>query len=335
MNREIKIVSSGQYFPKNVVESKDLDKKLGLREGTVERKTGVKRRFYINDETNAIMAKYAINNALRKCNIKLEEIDCIVSTSGTMQQPIPSNASLIQKELGLEGSGIPCFDINSTCLSFLVGLELMSYPLMFGKYKNIVLVSSEISSVGLNFDNFESSTLFGDGAVAFIFSTSDKKIVDGNIKILAHQMKTYSSGANFTEIKGGGSYIHPREYSSLGEEYFTFNMDGKSVVKLSLKKVKKIIDQLLEEADVKREDIKYIVPHQASKPAMKLVGHKMGFSQEKIINIIENTGNVISASIPMAWHYLLENYDLVKGDKILLFGTSAGLSIAGTIIEIC
>lgn len=331
MQRQFNIISSGQYLPNRVVSSEELDILYKKTKGTTEKRCGVKKRHYVTDETNSQMAKYAILEALKKANLSINDIDCIVATSGTYEQPIPCNAALIQKELGLSDSGIPCFDVNSTCLSFLVGLDLITYPLSLGKYKNVVLVSSEIASIGLNYENFESSSLFGDGAVAFIFSSEDKNNFS---KILSYRLETYSSGAHFTEIKGGGAKFHPREYNKLGEDYFTFNMDGRAVVKLSMKYSENFMSKLLNEANLTMDDIKYIVPHQASPTAIKLVGNKMGFHNEKVIKIVENVGNVISACIPMTWHHLLNNYSVNKGDKILLIGTSAGMSIGGMILEI-
>lgn len=330
MNLLLNIKGSGIYLPKKIVNSSELDKKYGFSEGTTYKRTGVKQRYYIENETNAFMAKEAILSALHDAQLELSDIDCIVATSGTQQQPIPCNGALIQRELGLGESGIPAFDVNSTCLSFLLGMDLMSYPLSLGRYKNIVLVSSEISSVGLNFDNFEGSSLFGDGAVAFIFSQGNK---EDSSKILATRFETYSIGAHYTEISGGGSYIHPREYPIRGEKDFTFNMDGRAVVRLSAKYSKGFMEKLLEEAGLQMEDIKYIIPHQASPTAIKIIGKKMSFIEERVIKIIENTGNIISACIPMTWHYLRKNYTLNKGDKILLVGTSAGLSIGAIIIE--
>lgn len=333
MLRKFKIRGSGTYFPKKIINSTEIDKQFNFKEGTTEKKLGVRKRHYITDETNSIMAKYAILEALKDANMDLSEIDCILATSGTPQQPIPCNASLIQEELGMQGTGVPAFDVNCTCLSFLVGLDLISYPIQFGKYKNVVIVSSEISSIGLNYENFENSALFGDGACAFIISKSDNEEAS---TILSSKINTYSEGAHMTEIRGGGSALHPKEYQNRGVKDFSFDMDGKGVVKLSMKYGTEFMKGLLEEAGCKMDDISYIVPHQGSTLAMKLIGDKMMWpkEEEKVIKIIGEYGNVISACIPIAWDKLRKSGNMKKGDKIILVGTSAGVSIGGMVIKI-
>lgn len=333
MERKFIIKGTGKYLPKKIIKSEEFDKRFNLKDGTTEKRTGVKKRHYIESETNAEMAKYAILEALKEAKMELSEIDLILSTSGSYQQPIPCNASLIHEELGLQGTGIPAFDVNSTCLSFLVGLDMITYPLQFGKYKNIVIVSSEIASIGLNFESFEGSSLFGDGAVAFIISQDTE---NQGSKIIASRIETYSEGAHYTEIRGGGSTIPPRKYDELGESEFTFDMDGKAVVKLSMKHGNLFMKKLLEQAKCTMDDIAFVVPHQGSTLAMKLIGEKMMWpkEEERVIKIVGDYGNVVAACMPLAWHELRMSGKLKKKDKIILVGTSAGVSIGGMVIEI-
>ena len=111
-----------------------------------------------------------LQKAVEDAKLTWDDIDCIICGSGTIQQAIPSTASLIQEQLGLQHSGIPCFDINSTCLSFITALDTISYAIECRRYKNVVIISSEISSVGLNWGQNESSILFGDGAAAVVIT---------------------------------------------------------------------------------------------------------------------------------------------------------------------
>ena len=146
----MKIAGCGSYLPKNIVFSDFFDKKFNLESGWTKEKSGVVSRHYISDETQAIMAKNAALDACQNANIELNEIDCIVSACGVMQQLIPCTASLIQRELGLENSGIPCFDINSTCLSFVTAFDVVSSLVETGRYKNVLIVSSDAASTGFD-----------------------------------------------------------------------------------------------------------------------------------------------------------------------------------------
>jgi 3-oxoacyl-[acyl-carrier-protein] synthase III len=131
------------------------------------------------------------------------------------EQSIPCTAALVQKQLGGEFSGIPSFDINSTCLSFVVGLDTLSYLVDAGRYSRVLLVASEITR-GIDWKDQESSTLFGDGAAAAIIGKTD--IQEGS-KIICSRLETYSQGADLSQCLGAGNRYHPREYSDNAHRY--------------------------------------------------------------------------------------------------------------------
>ena len=292
-----------------------------------------KSQAYIKDimqmgKTASEMGAKAAQKALEDAGLTLEGIDCIVSASGTMEQPIPCTASLIHEKLKPKRP-IPAFDINSTCLSFVTALDTMSYLVDAGKYRHVLLVSSDIASIGINPMQKESYVLFGDAAaVACVIRRSS----DGEeSKIRASLMYTHSEGARFTEIRGGGTHLHPNDH--FVKEDFLFDMDGKAIFRLSSKVINGFMDELLDQASLSTEEIDWLVPHQASGMAMRILAGKIGFESRKMVNVIKNYGNTIAASIPLALHDAIQNNQIRRGQKVLLLGTSAGLSLGGLIIE--
>ncbi len=322
--RRCEIVSTGIYMPENYINSNELDKKLSLPLGTIEKKSGIKGRYYIKDETNSFMAKKAIEMALSRANMDISQIDCIIDASGTYEQPLPSGGSIIARELGVEG--ITTFDIDTTCIGFISALDIGSY--MLSRYKYILIVTSEIASVGLDYSHIESASLFGDGASATIITKGS-----GTSNILSSQMKTYSSGASFTEIRGGGSKYHPKNYSEENYKEFTFQMSGEKVYRLARKHLKDIEKNLFSEGNISLEQINHIIPHQASPLALKLMGKSLAWPSEKVHNHVSTYGNMISTSIPHTLHLGIEKGTINKGDKIYFIGTAAGLIIGGLILE--
>lgn len=327
--RYVKIIGTGKYLPSKKVASFEIDERFGKAIGWVKSKSGVEVRSFVEGETASEMAALAVHEAVKAANIELSQIDCIVSVSGTAEQPIPCNAALIQRQIGLSASRIPCFDINSTCLSFVTGLDTISYLVSSGRYKYVLLVASEVASVGLNWSAQENAMLFGDGAAAVIISSSAKQEPS---KILAGHMETFSEGAHFTEVRGGGTKIHPND-SRAKETDFLFHMDGKAVFKLSSKYLHTFMERLLTEAGCTLHDIDLVIPHQASGMAMRILRNKLGIAEEKFMSIIHNHGNTIAASIPMALHEAIQQGKLVRGQRVMLLGTSAGLSIGGMIFD--
>ncbi|WP_312473411.1 beta-ketoacyl-ACP synthase III [Neobacillus sp.] len=328
MKRNVKILGIGSYLPKRIVTAAKIDEMIGAKTGWSEGKSGVKQRHFVEDETTSFMGSEAAKEALKDAGLNYDDIDCIISGSGTMEQPLPCNASLIQKQLGLQHSGIACFDVNSTCLSFVTALDMISYAIHAGRYKNVLVISSEISSVGINWRQGESSILFGDGAVAVVLTKSED-----TSGILSSHMETYSAGAHLSEIRGGGTKIHPREHSEKTKNDFLFDMDGRAIFKLSSKLIPSFIEKLFKNTNLSMNDINMVVPHQASAAAMKIIRKKLNVDETRFMNIIENYGNIIAASIPMALHESIKQGRIERGDKLLLLGTSAGVSIGGIILE--
>ncbi|PLS19241.1 3-oxoacyl-ACP synthase [Bacillus sp. M6-12] len=330
MNRNIRILGTGKYLPSKMVTSEELDKKLGLREGWVAKKSGVKVRHVVDGEVNSDMAVKAIEQALENANMKKEDLDCIISTSASFDQPLPCQASLIKEKMGFKNNPIPAFDIDSTCLGFVVGLDTISYLVEAGRYKNVAIVSSEISSLAINPNQPESYTLFGDGASAVIITKSSNEETSS---INTSLVETYPEGVHMTEVRGGGSALHSRHYSEQTKTEYLFDMDGRAVFRLSSRLINGFMERLFNDSGLTIQDMDMVIPHQASAMAMDIMRKKLGVPEEKFMNIIENHGNIISASIPMALHEAIVQNRIKRGDKVMLLGTSAGLSLGGLIFE--
>lgn len=329
-HRHAKILGSGKYLPNRIVTSAEIDKRIDVEEGWTEKKSGIKTRHFVEGETASYMGMRAARDAIQNAGINLGDIDCIIGANGITEQPIPCNAALLQKALGLSGSGVPCFDINSTCLSFLAALDMASYLIEAGAYRHILVVSSEISSVGLNWEQHDSCILFGDGAAAFVIGRSQS---NEDSKVLASRFETYSEGAHLSEIRGGGNKYHPREYREDTKNEFLFDMNGKAIFKMTSQLIEGFFERLFEPCGMSIQEMNMFIPHQASQMAMGLIRKRLGIEEEKFMNIIENHGNVIAASIPLAFHEAIKQDKVSRGDKVLLFGTSAGLSIGAVILE--
>ncbi len=326
--RQVKILSTGKYLPKNQVTAKDMELRLGLTDGWIEKKSGVLIRHFIKDETASLMGAFAAKDALQAAGLSIAEIDCIIGASSVPEQAIPCTASLIQRHLGAGDSGIPTFDINSTCLSFITGLDLVSYLIAAGRYNRVLLVATEVST-GLNWEDKETCTLFGDGAAAAIITKSNEQ--EGS-KILCSRLETYSKGADLSACRGGGNKHHPREYTD-NPENFRFQMDGKAIYRLAAKILPKFVERLLQPSGLSLPDLQMVIPHQASTMALRLIRQQLGIPAEKWMEIIHNHGNTIAASVPMTLHEAIVQGKIQRRDRIMLLGTSAGFSVGGIVLE--
>ncbi|RKN77142.1 beta-ketoacyl-ACP synthase III [Paenibacillus ginsengarvi] len=329
-NRKVRIVGTGKYMPKRRVSDTEMDAALGVPEGWVRKKTKVIERYFIEDETASQMGAKAAYAALEAAGLSFADIDCLVCTSGTMEQPIPCTAALIQEAMGQQQSGVPAFDINSTCLSFVAGLDVMSYMVAAGRYRHVLLVSTEVASKGLNFRHKESAALFGDGAAAVVIGPAE---VGQPSQILCAAMETYSAGAHLSEIRGGGSAMPAADYTADAAEHYLFDMRGDAVFRMASQKLPGFLGKLLAGAGCGMDSIKLVVPHQGSAMAMRLLARKLGIPDDRLLCITPDHGNTIAASIPMGLHEAIRGGRIGRGERVLLLGTSAGLSLGGVVLD--
>ena len=299
---------------------------IELPKNTVELKGQVRYRIS-EGESQISLAVSACEKALKNANITINDIDCIVSASAVGIQPIPCTAALIHEKIA-KGTSIPALDINTTCTSFITALDTMSYLVEAGRYERVLIVSCDVASKALNPKQKESFQLFSDGAAAFVIEKTEKEI--GVIDAI---QKTWSEGAHSTEIRGGLSNFHPKNYSEMTKEEYMFDMNGKTVLSLSISKIPELMKNFLKNNGMKVSDIDMTVPHQAS-VAMPLVMQKLGIEKDKFLDEVKEFGNMVSASVPITLVHGLENGRIKSGNTILLIGTAAGLTTNMMLIKL-
>ena len=304
VKRHVEIAGYGAYLPKNTVQFKDQ----------------TRYRVVENEETQLDLAEAAIQRALENANLSIKDIDCLVSASAVGVQPIPCTAALIHERVA-KGLSIPAMDINTTCTSFISALSTMSYLIEAGEYHRVLIVSSEVGSLGLNPKQKESYELFGDGAAAFIFQASDK-----DKGVIASLQRTWSEGAHDTEIRGGLTSYQPKEYSEETKTNFMFDMKGKKILLLSARVIPEMFQEFQEKSGISKDAVDYIIPHQASR-ALPLVMDKLGVSKDKYLNIVSEYGNMVSVAVPFGLAYALDHGYVKEGDTIFLMGTAAGMTV--------
>jgi len=299
---------------------------IELPKNTVELKGQIRYRIS-EGESQISLAVSACEKALKNANITINDIDCIVSASAVGIQPIPCTAALIHEKIA-KGTSIPALDINTTCTSFITALDTMSYLVEAGRYERVLIVSCDVASKALNPKQKESFQLFSDGAAAFVIEKTEKEI--GVIDAI---QKTWSEGAHSTEIRGGLSNFHPKNYSEMTKEEYMFDMNGKTVLSLSISKIPELMKNFLKNNGMKVSDIDMTVPHQAS-VAMPLVMQKLGIEKDKFLDEVKEFGNMVSASVPITLVHGLENGRIKSGNTILLIGTAAGLTTNMMLIKL-
>lgn len=325
----VKIAGLGLYLPQRRVTNRELEEQLALKPGWIERRTGIRERRYVTEESSAGMAAAAIQQALSMANRSVTDIDLIIGASTGPQHAIPCTAALVQRELGAPDGASVCFDLNATCLTFLFALQTAAQLIVGGTYRTVAIFSSEIASRSLNPKEPESAVLFGDGAAAAILTSTP---ADEASAIGCGHFATHSSGADLTMLAGGGTYHHPNDPATTPEMNL-FRMDGPAIFKKASRLLGPFLETYWAKSTLHANAFDWIVPHQASRHGLDLLSARMGFAQEKIISNLAVRGNCIAASIPLALTEAVHAQQIQRGDQLLLLGSGAGLTFGALAVS--
>jgi 3-oxoacyl-[acyl-carrier-protein] synthase III len=319
----VKIAGLGIYLPEQRVTSTSLEHALDLPAGWIERRTGVRERRFNSGETASFMAAQAVRDALTMAGRDVAEVEAFVGASSGPQQLIPCTAVFVQRELDAPEGRSACFDLNATCLSFPVALYQMAHFIAAGVYRTVVLFSTEIASRSLNPAQKESYVLFGDGAAAAVLTRAEP----GEVAAIHYaHFATFHSGAEHTQFLGAGSK-HPPNAVTTTPEMNVFDMDGPAVFRQGTRLIGPFLDDFFTAVAWRRDENLTVVPHQASRHALEQLTSRLGFRDEQVVVNIAQRGNCIAASIPIALTEAVREGRIVRGNRVLLVGTGAGLTL--------
>lgn len=322
--RNIAIAGTGVSVPAAILTAEQLDQQLGLPAGESLRVTGISKRHTAVHETAAQLAAAAVREALKDAGMRFDQIDCLVCASATMDQALPYNAAMVLAEMGETTHRVATLDVGASCLSFLHALDLLSSAITTGRYENVVIVSADISTFTTDYRNLRENGIFGDGAAAVVIRRSD-----GNSRIEAARSVTLPEGAEFCQIQTGGSRFHRRGFPDHPEALF--QMRGRALFALVARELPGFVEALLAEAGVSGADLALIIPHQASRQGVDHMARLLGFHDERLVDVFGEFGNQVGASLPTALHFAIHRRGLQRGQKALLIGTGAGVSMGGIV----
>jgi 3-oxoacyl-[acyl-carrier-protein] synthase-3 len=304
---KVKIEGAGSYVPIQILTNEDLSKMYNTNESWPEQYLGIKQRHWVTEELSSDLGYKAALSAIENSKLELKDIDLMIVATSSPDKISPSTACIIAEKLKID---CPCFDINSVCTGFLYGLNIAA-PLIEAKaYKNILLIATETYSK-ITDTNSRDCVYFGDGAGAMILTES----INGWIST-----QVYSDG------KGKDGFATP-----IGS---TFVMDGKAVFEAGISKLPLAITKILNDANVRLEDIDYLVPHQPGIKMLKTISEKVNFPFEKVITVMDKYANIAAASIPIAFHDAIKSNKIKEGQTILLASIGSGWTWGAGLIKL-
>lgn len=304
----MRLVASSSYLPKNRMTNKEIAKQLGINEEFIEKRTGIKQRYFAVEETIEEMAKKAVEKLIEKTKIDIQEIGLIVVATTSTNKLMPGISNYIQKELKIKKC--ICLDILAGCSGYINATDIAQMYINSGKVQKAIVVGADILSKYTNKEDVGTAIILADGAGATLFEKSEDEYYS-NIETIEDTNKILQCN---TEGK--------------------IKMDGLAIYKYAVTETVKNIKKLLEESGEKLENIKYIVPHQSNLKIITAIANRLEINSEKIYTNIEKTGNTFCASIPIVLEEIEEKKLLQKGEKIVIIGYGAGLNTGSILLTV-
>lgn len=321
----LSIRGTGSYLPTRIVTSDDIDQRLGWAAGTCLGTYGIVQRHIADrDETTSAMAAEAALRAMEMAGLAPRDLDLIIGACGVTEQAVPSTAVLVQRRLGLERCGTPAWDVNATCLGFIQGLGVAALHIQAGLAQRVLVFSSDIASVGLDWNDPDTAVIFGDGAGAVVVEA-------GEGALLSSGFETWSEAHDACVLEAGGTRVNAERGILAGQD--RLQMDGQRVHRVASRQLPRFLRRLLIRSGIGLDRLDCVIPHQASAATIQHAIHNLLLGAERVINIFPHTGNQIAASIPTALDHAVRGGRLKHGDHALLIGTSAGVSLGGAVLR--
>ena len=320
------------YVPETVVTNEDLSKQMDTSDEWIIERTGIKERRFFKEGVDSVssMGTAAAKQALERAGKKPEDIDLIVMATLSSDYNFPGSGVLVQRSLGFRQ--IPAFDVKAQCSGFIYALSVADQFIRTGKYKNAVVIGSEVQS-----NVFEKSdrgrnmaVIFGDGAGAVVLEATEEP----NKGILTTKLHSDGHHAEELFLEHPGSRRQERFTPDMLEKGELLpHMNGKLVFVNAIKYFPEVIREALAECNLKDEDIDLLIPHQANARITVQVQKEMNLPDEKVVSNIDRYGNTTAASIPIALCEAWQDGRIKEGDLVAIAGFGSGFMWASALIR--
>ncbi|HZW67449.1 MAG TPA: beta-ketoacyl-ACP synthase III [Pseudogracilibacillus sp.] len=298
------VLGVGHYVPEEITTNQDFEKTLDTSDEWIKSRTGIEeRRFARDDEDTSDMAYEAAVRALKDANMDASELDLILVATVTPDTPFPSVGAMLQDRLGATNAA--GMDIGAACAGFMYAMITAKQFIETGAYENILIIGADKLSKIIDFEDRNTAVLLSDGAGAAVIG----KVSEGK-GVLSFELGSDGSG---------GKELYQNE-----EGYIYMN--GREVFKFAVRQMPQSTINVVEKAGLSKEDVDYLIPHQANIRIMEAARSRIGISEDRMAKTIHKYGNNSAASIPIALSESVETGKVNDGDVIVLVGFGGGLT---------
>lgn len=311
------ITGVSAYVPEQILTNEDLAKIVDTTDEWIMTRVGIKERHVLGEgKGTSAMAAEAVNGLLKKTSTKPEEVDVIIFATTTPDYIFPSTAAMTAEACGIKGA--LGFDIQAACSGFIYALEIGSNFIKSGNYKKVVIVAGDKMTSITNYKDRTTCPLFGDGVGAVMLEPTTE-----NVGVMDSILHIDGVGIPHLHMHGGGS-VHPASHETVDKDMHYVYQEGQVVFKHAVSKMADVSVEIMERNNLTKDDVNWLVPHQANIRIIEAVGNRMGLSPDKVMVNIQKYGNTSAGTIPIClaeWESQLK-----KGDNLVLTAFGGGFT---------
>jgi len=312
------ITGVGGYVPDYILTNKELETMVETSDEWITSRTGIKERRILKGENQgvSVMAVEAVKSLLAKTKVDPKEIDLIIFATVTADMTFPASANIVATAVGATNSF--SYDMGAACSGFLYALTTGASFIESGRYKKVIVIGGDKMSSILDYTDRTTCIIFGDGAGCVLLEPTTEEV-----GVIDYILKSDGSGEAYLHQKAGGSRI-PASIDSVSNKQHYVYQEGSAVYKFAVTNMADVAAQVAERNNLTKENISWLVPHQANKRIIDATASRVGISEDHVMMNIERYGNTTAGTIPL----LLWDYErkLKKGDNLLMAAFGGGFT---------
>ncbi|MBF0340405.1 MAG: ketoacyl-ACP synthase III [Magnetococcales bacterium] len=321
-----RIIGVGSYLPEKRLTNSDLAQFVETSDEWIRSRTGIGARHVAADgEFTSDLAAEAGRRALQAAGVPAESIDLLIVATTTPDLVFPSTASIAQHKLGMSGRRIPAFDVQAVCAGFIHAISIADQYIRAGTCWRVMVIGAETVSRILDWNDRGTCILFGDGAGAVILEAERN---NGERGILSTHLHADGSLVDLLKTTGGVSRGGPPEGGSA-----TIRMQGNEVFKHAVKALESCVDETLVANGLSKEQIDWLVPHQANIRIIQSTAKRLGMSMNRVAVTLERHGNTSAASVPLALDEVVRDGRIQAGHHVLMIAVGGGFTWGSALVK--
>ncbi|EKE72211.1 beta-ketoacyl-ACP synthase III [Gallaecimonas xiamenensis] len=313
-----KILGTGSYLPAQVRSNADLEKMVDTTDQWIVERTGIsERRIAAEGETVVSLAVPAAKAALDAAGLEASELDLIIFATTTAPHSFPSAACWLQAELGVPGIG--AFDLGAACAGFTYALTVADQFIRAGSAKKVLVVGADVLTRVCEPSDRSTIILFGDGAGAVVLGASEEPGLLGSC---------IHSDGHYGELLCAA--LPSRTDASIDP---WLKMKGNEVFKVAVTKLADVVSEILDQAGLDKQQLDWLVPHQANHRIISATAKKLGMGLDKVVLNLAKYGNTSAASVPIALDEAVRDGRIQRGQLLLLEAFGAGFAWGAALVR--